>query len=440
MGGTEDSAIAGREAHAFHLLAKPTGSRCDLACAYCFFRAKAALYPGQRQEMSHETLEVYLRQLFDAHPPGPVTVAWQGGEPTLMGLDFFRRSVELAEHVRRDDQQAEHTIQTNAVRLDDEWATFLAQHDYLVGVSIDGPEDVHDAYRRDRAGAPTHERVMEAIARLEAHGVRWNALATVHHANEGLGAAVYRHLRDEAGARFIQFIPIVERPTSNGVPFGSAVTERSVSAAGYGTFMVDVFEEWIRRDVGTVFVQTFDAALATWSGLPSPLCVHAETCGDALAMEFNGDVYPCDHFVEPERILGNVHDTPLESLAAGDTQLAFGHEKANGLAHACRACRWRHACNGGCPKDRFVPTGNGPPGSYLCEGYARFFDHADAPLRAMAALLRSGRCASAVMGEYRSQDAKLAAAVARAGRNEPCPCGSGLKTKRCHGRGIGEVG
>lgn len=385
----------------FHLLAKPTGSACNLACAYCFFLDKAALYPGQRQRMPEETLDAYLRQLFEAHPAGEVTVAWQGGEPTLMGLGFFRRAVELAERYRRDDQRAAHTIQTNATLIDAEWAAFFSEHRYLVGVSIDGPADVHDVYRRDRAGAGTHERVMAGVRLLHEHGVEWNALATVHRASEDRGAEVYRFLRDGAGARFVQFVPIVERPTRDGVPFGATVTERAVSAEGYGDFMTDVFDEWVRRDVGSVFVQAFDVALAAWAGEPPALCVHAPTCGAAPAMEFNGDVYPCDHFVEPDLFLGNVAETPLGALASGERQRAFGRAKLELLPRDCERCGWRPACHGGCPKDRFVPAEGGPPGNHLCAGYRRFFAHVDRPMRRMAALLYAGRSPAEVMAESR---------------------------------------
>lgn len=381
----------------FHLLAKPTGSDCNLACAYCFFREKSALYPGQLQRMTAATLETYIRQLLDAHPSGEVVVAWQGGEPTLMDLSFFRRSVELAERYRRDDQSVLHTLQTNGIRLDDEWTAFLGEHDYLVGVSIDGPAAVHDAYRVDSGGTGSHARVTSAILRLQERGVRWNALTTVHRANETRGAEVYRYLRDELGAEFIQFIPIVERPTCDGVPFGTSVTPRSVRPQAYGRFMTEVFDEWIRSDVGRVFVQAFDAALAAWAGAIPSVCVHAPTCGHAPALEFNGDVYACDHFVQPDQLLGNIHEQSLAGLVNSRRQRDFGAAKRE-LPKICASCDVAFACNGGCPKDRFVPGASGGPlGNYLCEGYLRFFQGIARPMRTMATLLHSGFAPAEIM-------------------------------------------
>ena len=263
----------------FHVLAKPTGAICNLDCSYCFFPSKEELYPGSPFRMTDDLLSEYLRQLLRSHRTPEVTVAWQGGEPTLMGLAFFRRAVHLVDELRRPDQVVEHTIQTNATLIDDEWAAFLAERDFLVGVSIDGPRELHDAYRVDKGGKPTFDRVMAGLAKLQAHGVRWNAMTTVHHANEEHGLAVYRFLRDELGTDFIQFIPIVERPSPGGIPTGTEATDRSVSPGGYGRFLNEVFDEWVRRDVGTVFVQMFDSTLASFVGVPGALCVHARTCG-----------------------------------------------------------------------------------------------------------------------------------------------------------------
>ena len=294
----------------FHLLAKPTGSVCNLDCAYCFFLAKEALYPGVKPRMSDELLERYIRQLIEAHRTPEVTIAWQGGEPMLMGLEFFRRAVELAQRHARPGMTVRHTIQTNGTKINGDWARFFAENDFLVGLSIDGPRELHDAYRRDKGGRPTFDRVMRGLGALQEHGVEWNALTTVHAANQEHPAEVYRFLRDECGCGFVQFIPIVERPSRDGVPYGGAVTDRSVTPQGWGSFLVGVFEEWVRRDVGEVFVQMFDVALANWYGEPSGLCVHSETCGTALAMEFNGDVYACDHFVEPAYLRGNIARAP----------------------------------------------------------------------------------------------------------------------------------
>jgi uncharacterized protein len=240
---------------AFHLLSKPTGAICNLDCAYCFFLPEEMLYPGSRFRMAEELLETYLRQLIESHRTPEVTIAWQGGEPTLMGLPFFRRSVELAQQYARPGMTIAHTIQTNGTLIDDEWAAFFKQNNFLVGISIDGPRAMHDIYRQDKGGAPTFDKVMRGLAYLKQHGVEWNALTTLNHANVDQPVAVYRFLRDECGARFIQFIPIVERHHVDGVPFGAAVVDRSVTATQYGQFLIGVFEEWVRHDIGEVYVQ-----------------------------------------------------------------------------------------------------------------------------------------------------------------------------------------
>ncbi len=392
---------------AFHLLAKPTGAICNLDCSYCFFLAKEELYPGGTFRMSEPLLREYLRQLLEAHRTPEVTVSWQGGEPTMMGLPFFRRGMELVTELARPGQRIEHTIQTNATLIDDEWAAFLAEHDVLVGVSVDGPRHLHDTYRLDKGGKPTFDRVMRGLQRLQAHGVRWNALTTVHHANEDRGLEVYRFLRDELGAEYIQFIPIVERPSPGGVPVGDQVTDRSASPEGYGRFLVEVFDEWVRRDVGRVYVQMFDSTLANFLDVPGSLCVHSETCGTALALEHNGDVYSCDHFVEPAHLLGNIGERHPLDLVSSPQQQRFGQAKHDTLPAYCRRCDVRFACHGGCPKDRFTTTPDGEAGlHYLCRSYQLFFRHVDRPMRVMAAALRAGGTADEVMAWIRTRDAR----------------------------------
>jgi uncharacterized protein len=429
---------------AFHLLAKPTGAVCNLDCAYCFFLSKEMLYPGSRFRMAEELLETYLRQLIECHARVPeVTIAWQGGEPTLMGLDFFRRSVELAERYLRSGQRAAYTIQTNGTLIDDEWAAFFREHGFLVGISIDGPRELHDAYRVNKGGKGSFADVMRGLANLRAAGVEWNALTTIHAANADHGREVYCFLRDECGARFVQFIPIIERVAETSedgtVPWtswrdrplyvqeGDRVTGRSVTAEQYGRFLIDVFEEWVRRDVGEVFVQMFDVALANWAGEPPGLCVHSETCGLALALEHTGDLYCCDHFVEPDYKLGNIRETHMLELVAGERQQQFGRDKRDTLPRFCLECDVRFACHGGCPKDRFIETPDGEPGlNYLCAGYKAFFHHVDESMRFMAKRLGRGGAPSEIVAEYARQDT-------RRGRNEPCTCGSGRKWKHCHG-------
>lgn len=435
----------GAQAHEpFHLLAKPTGAVCNLDCAYCFFLSKEMLYPGSDFRMSGDVLEAYLSQLIGAHAGiEEVTVAWQGGEPTLMGIDFFRDAVARAQALAQPGQRLLHTIQTNATRLDAEWAAFFREHDFLVGVSIDGPREMHDAYRVTRGGRGSFEQVMRGLSHLREAEVQWNALTTIHAANAGHGREVYRFLREDCGATHIQFIPIVERVAEAGedgeVPWsswrdrplyvqsGERASSRSVTAEQYGRFLIDVFEDWVRRDVGVAYVQMFDTALANWYGVPPALCVHSETCGRALALEHTGDLYCCDHFVEPDYRLGNIREVPMAEMVESERQVQFGLDKRESLPRHCLECDVRFACHGGCPKDRFIKTPDGEPGlNYLCEGYKAFFHHIDDPMGFMAACLRAGRAPAEIMSAYRSLDAAR-------GRNDPCSCGAGRKWKSCHG-------
>lgn len=406
----------------FHVMAKPTGAICNLDCSYCFYLSKEALYPGARFRMGDEVMERYVRQVLEAHEGPEVTIAWQGGEPTLMGLGFFRRVVETAERYRRPGQRLVHTLQTNATLLNEEWAAFLAEHSFLVGVSVDGPPALHDAYRVDKKGRPTSARVLEGIALLQRHGVEHNLLCTVNAANANHPVEVYRYLRDDCKGRFLQFIPVVEHTPTAADP--EAVSDRSLNPAQWGRFLVEVFDEWLCRDVGSVFVQAFDAALASWCGVPPGLCVFSETCGNAVALEHNGDLYSCDHFVSPEHLLGNIADTHLVELIASEVQRRFGDDKRDTLPRYCWDCDVRFACWGECPKNRFTKTPDGEDGlNYLCAGYKQFFHHVDRPMSLMRDLLSQGRPASDLMETF-----------AGTPRNAPCPCGSGRKAKYCHGR------
>ena len=437
----------------FHVMAKPTGATCNLDCEYCFFLSKEMLYPDSRFRMATDLLETYVRQLIEAQPNAPeIIMAWQGGEPTMMGLDFFRLVVELQARYARPGQSIRNTLQTNGTLLTDEWGEFLAQHEFLVGISIDGPKEIHDAYRVDKGGKPTFDRVMRGLDVLKRHSVEWNVLTTIHAANGDHGRAVYTFLRDALGADFIQFIPIIERATAEtlqianngwgdgvvGRPLytqdGSLVTERSVTAEQYGSFMVDVFEEWVRRDIGRVFLQLFDTTLAHFYGASGGMCVHAETCGTLLAIEHNGDLYSCDHYVEPDYLLGNIKERPLLDLIVLSQQTKFGQDKRDTLTRQCLSCDVRFACNGGCPKDRFIESMDGEPGlHYLCDGYQHFFRHVAAPMAQMAQLLRMGRAPYELMDDYARQDAQRP-------RNSACPCGNGKKWKRCHGGPVGTSG
>ena len=309
------ASVTGQTPRYFHVLAKPTGAVCNLNCTYCFFLSKEALYPESDFRMADDLLETYLRQLIESQPQ-TVTIAWQGGEPTLMGLEFFQRSVALVERYRRPGQRVEHTIQTNGTRLDDAWCEFFKQHGFLVGLSVDGPRELHDRYRVDKGGKGTFDQVMRGWELLKKHGVECNVLCTVHAGNAGHALRVYRFFRDELGAGFMQFIPMVERVNADMVPLanlgwgaragevrplyrqaGDQVTERSVRPEQLGRFLIDIFDEWVRHDVGKVYVQLFDVTLGAHVGQYS-LCVFSPTCGDAVALEHTGDLYSCDHLVE----------------------------------------------------------------------------------------------------------------------------------------------
>lgn len=439
---------------AYHVLAKPTGPICNLDCEYCFFLSKEMLYPGDRFRMADELLATYLRQLLESHRTPEVAVAWQGGEPTMMGLDFFRRSVELAEELRRPGQRVSYTIQTNGVLVDDRWATFFKEHGFLVGISVDGPRHLHDRYRVDKRGEGSFDRVMAGYRHLQAADVDVNVLCTIHAGNQDHPLEVYRFFRDEMEARFIQFIPIVERATETLLPLanlgwsterkekrplyvqaGNRVTDRSVTPDGFGRFLTTVFDEWIQGDVGEVFVQHFDTSLANWHGEPPGVCVFSETCGLAAALEHNGDLYSCDHYVEPDYLLGNINEVAMVEMIASAEQLRFGRAKLDTLPAYCRDCEVRFACHGGCPKNRFNRTPDGEAGlNYLCAGYKAFFGHIDHPMRIMSALLHRGRAPADVTAVL---DAEAAQRFAGAGRNDPCPCGSERKFKQCHGSAVG---
>jgi len=413
----------------FQVMVKPRGPICNLGCEYCYFLRKEELYPGSGFRMSDELLESFTRQYIEAQRVPEVTFSWQGGEPTLMGLDFFRRAVALQAQYRRPGMEIANALQTNGTRLDDEWCRFFREQHFLIGLSLDGPQALHDRFRHDKGGQPTWARVMAGLRRLQAHGVDVNILATVNAANVEHPLETYHFLRDEAGVQFIQFIPIVERAEGGGV------TSRSVSGVQYGAFLNAIFDEWLRRDVGQVYVQLFDVTLGLWVGEPAALCVHAETCGLAMVLEHNGDLYACDHFVDPAYRVGNILQRPLAELVGAEQQRRFGLAKRDALPRLCRECEVLRLCRGACPKDRLAHTPEGEPGlNHLCAGYKSFFTHTAPAMQAMARELSAGRPAANVMLRLNREEAALAERFRRAGRNDPCPCGSGKKFKQCHGR------
>jgi uncharacterized protein len=394
----------------FHIMTKPIGPLCNLDCSYCFYLEKEKLYPGASQwAMPPEILERYISGYIAAQPPDAPEIhfAWQGGEPTLLGVDFFRNIVALQQK-HAAGKTIRNALQTNATLIDDEWAAFLAENNFLVGVSIDGPRELHDVYRVDKGHAPTFDRVLRGIAHLKAHSVEFNTLTVVHRRNSQHPLEVYRFLK-EAGSGFIQFIPVVERkaaqcssdnlvliqPSSSQA---AEVTPWSVEPLAYGKFLAAIFDEWVKQDVGRIFIQQFDVALESWLGLQQTLCVFRPTCGSALALEHNGDLYSCDHFVYPEHKLGNLADSGLRQMVSSPQQKAFGLAKRDTLPRMCRQCDVRFACNGECPKHRFLTTPDGDPGlNYLCAGYKHFFHHIDPFMQFMATELRAGRAPANIM-------------------------------------------
>jgi uncharacterized protein len=395
-------------------MAKPTGPICNLNCEYCFYLEKESLYPGTASwSMPPDVLESYIRQRIEAQPTSTVSFAWQGGEPTLLGVDFFRKVAALQAKYA-NGRKIENALQTNGVLLDDSWGRFLAENHFLVGISIDGPKRFHDTYRVDKGGLPTFARVIRGLEVLKRHGVEFNILTVVNRKNSYYPLEVYRFLKRH-GSGYIQFIPIVERiasiPRSHGVTTSDSaqnvpatVSDRSVEPEAFGRFLCAVFDEWVRNDVGTQFVQLFDVALEMWMGMDASLCVFRRTCGSAMALEHNGDLYSCDHFVNPENRLGNIMESPLASLATSAQQRAFGSAKNDSLPQYCRDCDVRFACNGECPRNRFAMTPSGEPGlNYLCAGYKMFFQHIDPCMRFMANELRNRRPPANVMSWARER-------------------------------------
>lgn len=378
----------------FHVMSKPVGPRCNINCDYCYYLEKEQLYPTEKKfRMSDTVLERYVSELISSSVEAgqrEVVFAWQGGEPTMLGVDFFRKAVALQKRERPDGVTISNAIQTNGMLLDDDWGAFLAAEGFLVGISIDGPKRIHDRYRRDKAGRATFDAVMAGLEILHRHKVEFNILATVHRGNGGRGVEVYRFLRG-LGSPFIQFIPIVERSTAAGSLAGTPtgedgdelpVTEWSVAPRAYGKFLCDVFDAWYRKDVGKIFVQYFETQVGLWMGFPSSLCVFAETCGNGLALEHNGDLYACDHYVYPQYRLGNITKTPMRDLVWSEEAIQFGRDKRDKLTRQCRECKYRFACNGGCPKHRFLTSHHGEPGqNYFCQSYLIFFKHAEQRLR-----------------------------------------------------------
>ena len=412
-------------------MAKPHGAICNLNCTYCYYLEKENLYAkgGREFRMGDGVLESYIRQFIQTQPGQQVSFAWQGGEPTLLGIPFFERVVELQKKYA-SGKTVDNAFQTNGTLLDDKWGEFLARNKFLIGLSIDGPEELHDAYRVDKGGQPTHARVLRGLGFLKKHGVEFNTLTVVNRKNSYHPQKVYRFLK-EIGSKYLQFIPVVEQqastPDLNGLvllkPYArqeTQVSEWSVEPLQFGKFLSLVFDEWVREDVGRVFVQAFDVALESWAGLPQSLCVFAPQCGQALVVEHNGDLYSCDHFVYPENKLGNILERTLQGMLHSPQQTNFGNAKEFALVSDCRQCDVRFACNGECPKHRFTSTASGEYGlNYLCAGYKHFFRHIDPYMRFMANELKTNGAPARVMEWVRSGGPGRASTFAREGRNAP---------------------
>ena len=400
-----------------HVVAKPIGPVCNLNCEYCFYIEKQALFgPGEQYRMSDDVLSAFITNYITSQPTPVVEFVWQGGEPTLLGIDFFNRVVELQKPFA-GTKSITNSLQTNGILLTDEWCVFLSRNGFMVGISIDGPKDVHDRYRHDREGKGTFDKVMCGLRLLQKHKVEYNVLTAVARETARQGLEVYRFLRDH-GVEFIQFSPVVERmPDACSAQHGlklacpasldktepqTEVTPWSVIPEEYGDFLIAIYEEWVRHDVGRVFVMNFEWALNAWMGNSSPVCIHAEQCGRSLVIEHNGDVYACDHCVYPEYKLGNVSSETLPAMAERSRQAGFGVAKKTALPRWCRECQVLAACRGGCPKHRFIMSNYKEPGlHYLCEGYKKFFLHIRKYCHAMTQLLEHGLPVSYVMDAAR---------------------------------------
>ena len=426
---------------AFNVMLKPAGPSCNLNCTYCYYLEKKLLYPGKNEfRMSDELLEEFTRQFIEAHQVPVVTFTWQGGEPTLMGLEFYKRALDLQKKYA-GGKTIDNAFQTNGTRLDDEWCKFFYDNRILVGISIDGPEHNHDHYRLTAAGGPSFKRVMKGIELLKKHKVEFNTLSCVNDYNVHFASETYKFLKSIESV-FMQFLPVVERKTTdvseniltlvaNDFNKDAKVTDWSVNGKDFGKFLVTIFNEWVRNDVGRYFVQIFDATLANTVGEMPGICVFAETCGEALVMEHNGDLFSCDHYVYPEYYLGNILEIPMIDLARSQRQFDFGINKRNKLPRYCIQCDIRYACQGECPKHRFMLTPDGKPGlNYLCEGYKMFFHHVEPYFGYMAKELRNKRAPANVMTWLKNKENQILKPIVPE-RNDPCPCGSGKKFKNC---------
>ena len=398
--------IANPFAKPLYVMLKPAGAHCNLACKYCYYLEKNKLYPtAQRHLMSDEMLEQFTREYIEAQTMNQVLFTWHGGEPLLRSIDFYRKALSLQQKYA-GGRRIDNVIQTNGTLLTDEWCEFFAQNHWLVGISIDGPQPDHDHYRLTAAGKPSWQKVMQGIKLLKKHGVEWNAMAVVNAYNVNHPLEFYRFFK-ENGCQFLQFTPIVERQTrhEDGRTLASladkdeiSLSEASVAPEQWGYFLCAIFDEWVRKDVGKIFVEIFDCTLANWMGISPGICAYSKECGHAGVMEHNGDVYSCDHFVFPEYKLGNIRDHSLIDMLYGEQQQEFSRLKHSSLPRQCKECDMEFACHGECPKNRFMKDKYGDSGlNYLCPGYYHYYQHVAPYMDYMKQELMSQRPPSNIM-------------------------------------------
>ncbi len=398
--------IANPFAKPLYVMLKPAGAHCNLACKYCYYLEKNKLYPtAQRHLMSNEMLEQFTREYIEAQTMNQVLFTWHGGEPLLRSIDFYRKALSLQQKYA-GGRRIDNVIQTNGTLLTDEWCEFFAQNHWLVGISIDGPQPDHDHYRLTAAGKPSWQKVMQGIKLLKKHGVEWNAMAVVNAYNANHPLEFYRFFK-ENGCQFLQFTPIVERLTrhEDGRTLASladkdeiSLSEASVVPEQWGYFLCAIFDEWVRKDVGKIFVEIFDCTLANWMGISPGICAYSKECGHAGVMEHNGDVYSCDHFVFPEYKLGNIRDHSLIDMLYGEQQQEFSRLKHSSLPRQCKECDMEFACHGECPKNRFMKDKYGDSGlNYLCPGYYHYYQHVAPYMDYMKQELMSQRPPSNIM-------------------------------------------
>ncbi|MBC8375097.1 MAG: anaerobic sulfatase maturase [FCB group bacterium] len=419
----------------FHILAKPVGPACNLNCDYCFYLEKESLFPKETTfKMEPDVLDSFIKQYIDSQPTNTAHFTWQGGEPTLLGVEYFQEIVQL-QNKHSEGKQISNAIQTNGILLDDNWGQFLLENRFLVGISIDGPQALHDQYRIDHYGDGTFKKVMKGLELLKKYRIEFNTLTVVNQGNQDEANAIYDFLKS-VGSEYWQFIPAVERIRPDGTLAAPhemdspILAEWSVDPDSYGQFLNQIFQRWIREDVGNIYVQQFEAALANEMGRPAGVCVWNATCGQALAVEHNGDLYSCDHYVFPEYRLGNVLEIPLLELVHSPDQQNFGADKRDGLPQICKECEVLYLCHGECPKHRFAEGFNGDQGhNFLCSGYKQFFTSIQPELGVLKEILELGQPATNIAGWMEEKDQGFPNIDVEL--SDPCPCGSKTVFQEC---------